>query len=498
MAVTLPRRASWVVVAVVVGAAAYASRLVPVLRDGGLFGLIGYDGGVYYAAGAGLAHGRLPYADFLLLHPPGIVLALVPFGLLGRLVGDPAAMAVARLAWMGLGAVSALLVVATLRPRGRVAALVGGLLYAVFVPAIFVERTTTLEAVTGVLTAGAVLLLTRAAPSAGGRITERAALVAGLLLGASSATKIWGVAPLLAVVVWCAVEDGRRRALVVALGGAAATTVVCLPFFLRAPRTMWDMVVGAQLGRVRVPVPWRTKAVDTAGLTEVHSTDRLLLPLVGVLVVLAVVLAVRSRVGRLACVLLVVGLGLLVATPSWSTDYASLVAAPLALLAGTATGEVLDRLDRVPVLRALAGVLVLAGLVGYTALSAPHTTFGPRFPGRSLARLVAGVPGCVTSDDPAALVEAGVLGRNLERGCPLVADLGGYSYYLRPGADLQVGRARNDQWQQFVLGYLRSGGAAVVVRFDTNVGLSAPTRATIESWPAIGTAGRYVVRRPTT
>ena len=495
-------RRAWRALLVGVAAVAFASRLVPVLRGGGLFGLIGYDGGVYYAAGAGLAHGLSPYVDFLLLHPPGIVLALLPFGLLGRVLGHPEAMAVARLAWMLLGTVSALLVAATLRQRGLVAALVGGLLYAVWVPAIFVERTTTLEAVTGVLTLGAVWLLARAAPEASTpltpltTLTTRAAVVAGLLLGASCATKIWGVAPLLAVVVWCAVEHGRRRAVALALGAGASTVAICLPFFLMAPRVMWDMVVGAQLDRVRVAVDWYTKAVDTAGLSQVPGAVAPLLVVVTLLLAAAVVLAARSRVGRLAIVLLVVGLALLAASPAWTVDYASLVAGPVALLAGQASGVVTAALSRVAALRVVAVVLALAGVAAYAALSAPHTRFGPSFAGRTMGTLVAQAPGCVTSDDPTALIEAGVFDRNIQRGCPLMVDLGGYSYYLRPGADLQVSRARNEQWQRFTLDYLASGRAAVVVRFELGVGLSPSTRTTIESWPALGTAGRFTIRQP--
>lgn len=489
----VPGRRAFALVLVAVAAAAFASRLVPVLRGGGLFGLIGYDGGVYYAAGAGLAHGLWPYLDFLLLHPPGIVLALAPFGLLGRVVGHPEAMAVARLAWMLLGTLSALLVAATLRRLGLVAALAGGLVYAVWVPAIFVERTTTLEAVTGVLTLGAVWFASRA-PRGG--LTTRAAVLAGLLLGVSCATKIWGVAPLLAVVVWCALEHGRHRAVALALGGAAATAAICLPFFLRAPRLMWDMVVGAQLGRPQVDVGWYTRAVDTAGLSQVAGGVTLLLAVVTALVLVAVVVAVRSAAGRLAVALLVVGLVLLAVSPAWTVDYASLVAAPVALLGGRAAGAVSDAASRVAPLHVAVVLAVVGALAAYTALSAPRTTFGTPFAGRTMARLVAGAPGCVTSDEPTALVESGALARNLERGCPLMVDLGGYSYYLRPGADLQVGRARNEQWQAFALDYLASGGAAVVVRFDTLTGLSPSTRATIERWPALGDTGRYVVRRP--
>jgi hypothetical protein len=58
--------------AIALGAIAFAVRLIPVLRGGGLFGFGNYDDGVYYAAATGLVHGRLPYQDFLLLHPPGM------------------------------------------------------------------------------------------------------------------------------------------------------------------------------------------------------------------------------------------------------------------------------------------------------------------------------------------------------------------------------------------------------------------------------------------
>ena len=32
--------------------------------------------------------GRMPYRDYVLLHPPGLVFLLTPFAALGRLVGD--------------------------------------------------------------------------------------------------------------------------------------------------------------------------------------------------------------------------------------------------------------------------------------------------------------------------------------------------------------------------------------------------------------------------
>ncbi|HEY5979840.1 MAG TPA: hypothetical protein VIT41_09410 [Microlunatus sp.] len=72
---------------VVVLVVALLNRLLPVLRGAGLSDVLGYDDAVYYHAGAvGLVHGRVPYQDFLFLHPPGVPLALAPVaaGVAGR------------------------------------------------------------------------------------------------------------------------------------------------------------------------------------------------------------------------------------------------------------------------------------------------------------------------------------------------------------------------------------------------------------------------------
>src|SRR6185312_7300053 len=88
----MPRCLPYVAIAVV----AFLARLLPTLRGGGLLGMGVYDDGVHFTAAAALLAGRTPYADFVLLHPPGIVVALTPFALLGRLTSDPTGFAVAR------------------------------------------------------------------------------------------------------------------------------------------------------------------------------------------------------------------------------------------------------------------------------------------------------------------------------------------------------------------------------------------------------------------
>ncbi|SEP62532.1 hypothetical protein [Microlunatus flavus] len=475
-------------------ALAFAVPLAVDLRSGGLHGRIGYDGSVYYASAVALAHGVLPYRDFLLLHPPGIVLALLPFAALGAVVGDPDALALARLAWFAAGAVSAALVFVVLRRRGRWPAVLGAAAYALCVPAVVSEHTTSLEAVGSSCLLGAVALLTAGRDRRTGPVWPLVA--AGALVGVSTGTKIWGAAVVLTLVGWATARLGVRRAGLVLAGAVGTTVLVCLPFFVAAPGPMWRMVVLDQLGRRRVPGGLAQRVVDVAGWSGLHgiASTRVLAGAALVLGAAALVLAVRDPVGRLAALLLVVTTAVLLATPPWSVAYTGLAAPSVALVVGSAVARLGERGRP---LRAAAGVLVVAAVLGCAAVSLPALHPGSRFPGASLERVLAQVPGCVTTDDPIALVETGALRRDLALRCPVVVDPSGYSYDLQPSAARHVSRPANQQWQAFLTDHLASGRLAVVVRFRTAPGLSRATRRTIGRWPVVATVGGYQVRRPT-
>jgi hypothetical protein len=167
--------------AIAIAAVAFVFRLVPVLRGGGLFGLGNYDDGVYYAAGTAIAHGLLPYRDFLLLHPPGAPLLSMPFALVAQVTGDSYGFAAARVAWMLLGALNAVLIWRILRSIGLIAALFGALSYAVLYPAVYADKSTLLE---GPATTALLLAMVLLEPFSESRSLSRArALGAGALLG---------------------------------------------------------------------------------------------------------------------------------------------------------------------------------------------------------------------------------------------------------------------------------------------------------------------------
>jgi len=236
-----------ITVAAIIGAIAFVVRLVPVLRGGGLFGMGNYDDGVYYAAATGIIHGRLPYRDFLLLHPPGVPLLLTPFALVAQLTSDSYGFALARVAWMLLGAANAVLIWRILRPLGLVGAIFGALSYAVFYPAVYADKSTLLESPATTALLVAILLLEPV--SRASSITRGRTLVAGALLGLTVTFKIWGVVTVVIVLAWLLLVRRFRVALEVLIGAMASAAVVCLPFFAAAPTRMWNQLVRDQIHR---------------------------------------------------------------------------------------------------------------------------------------------------------------------------------------------------------------------------------------------------------
>lgn len=450
---------------------AAANRLLPVLRGGGLPGVLGYDDAVYYAGAVGLVHGRLPYQDFLFLHPPGVLVVLAPVAALGRWVGETSGWEASRLVWMAMGCLTSLVVVSVLLPLGRLAAVVGGCFYAVFPGAVLVERTTLIEGLANFCLAVALALVIRAlsAYQLGADANPQTLLLviaAGALLGFSTTVKVWGVVPLAVVGVFVAVVLGVRRGLALALSAATVLTVVCLPFFLAAPSAMWRMVVLDQIGRDQ-NTALLAQAAKVATMGRVTGGG---VGLVAILVVLVGALACsvvawRAAPYRVLVPVLLSLIGLLLVAPIFYPHYLGVLAVPAAMLVGAAVG-VLTASPRRATWRL---VVVIVGCIAAVldVLALTRIQSGESIP-VELAGPVESAAGCLTSDDPNNLLALGVVGRNVHRGCELVVDLGGYSHDLSRGRI--VPRGRNAAWQQLVLEYLGGGRYALATRFSEGRG----------------------------
>lgn len=482
---------------------AFGVRLTAVLRGAGLHGLGNYDDGVHFAAALGLVNGLLPYRDFLLLHPPGVVIVLAPFAALSWLIGEPNAVAVARLAWMALGGVNTVLCALVLRPVSRAAGLVAALYYALSLGSVYVEHTVLLEApATTVLLAA--LVLTRLLGSGDG-ISAPRYVVAGLLLGFSPVLKIWGVVAVLVVVVAVWARRGSRLGLIT-LGSAAGICVVtCLPFFVAAPTQMWRMVVVAQLGRRRVHEAVAERLTDMLG-TRGWEPDRthwhgLLVAAVTLLVVSAVLCLLRAELRVVTALLLTHG-ALAMTTPMWFVHYAGLTAAPIALTVGGGLAVLLDwcgRLRRASAARFSSAALVVLAVIAILVAAYPlreRTLGGKVFPAAELAPAAGRLDGCLATDWPMALLQLDLMQRQIDRGCRFVVDLGGYSYYLTDSAYHGEVRRKNEDWQVYALAYYRSAEAVLPVRFSVKSGFSKATAHTVAGWPTIERAAGYAIRRP--
>lgn len=446
-----------------------AARLVPLLRGGGLQGYGTYDDSVYFAATVGWVHGRWPYRDFLLLQPPGLIVALSPFAALGHWFGDSGGLAMGRLAWMVLGGLTAAGLVALLWRTSRSAAIVAGLFYAFFWPAAMVERLTDLEGPQNfLLVAALVLLRPFRSPRESWRARRLAALAAGVALGLALSIKIWVIAPIIVLAVWLAWKRDRRESGWLGLGVITAVTAVCLPFFLAAPRPMWTMVVADQLNRRR-HTDWVKRLVYSTGTTHLLPLHRVGPGLVIVLliIVVAVVLACRRPPARLVAALFGVQFAILLASPPSYVHYASFIAPTLAILLGVATAEAIGlvRQLRPLTVRRLGTGLITVGVGAMLVLLASGEAVarvGVPPPHRKIIAAARAVPGCIPYDEPSQALSMDLVSRDLKRGCPFVVDLGAVTHW----AHLQAApNGHPSHSQKIALQYLRSGSATLLYRY---------------------------------
>ena len=479
--------------AIAIAAIAFVIRLVPVLRGGGLFGLGNYDDGVYYAAATGLAHGLLPYKDFLLLHPPGMPLLLTPFALAAQVTSDSYGFAAARVACMVLGALNAALIWKILRPIGAAASLFGGFSYAVFYPAVYSEKSTLLECPATTALLIAMVLLQPLINSSS--ISRWKIFVAGALVGLTISIKIWGLITLAIVLTWLLLIRRWRAAVQVLIGSAASAVLICLPFFIVAPTAMWNQIVRDQLFRRLGDRRSNLERLDQmAGLGIVGRSYPSAITIIAVAALLCcAALAWRYREARLP-VLLMLGQGaFLLITPTWFKHFAGFAAAPVTLTVGAAIGSLIALVRARPAQIAVS--LIVAGALAVYSSGWSTTTFGRRFP-QEFRTIAASAPGCITSDDATTLVVSNTLSRNLTHGCRFIADLGGHSHDMAAAAGVNVSRNRNVEFQAFSLDYLGSGSTTILIKYSGGRGFSAGTTAVLDQWPLLARSGRYVVRQP--
>jgi hypothetical protein len=491
----------WPPAEVLVFAVALLARMLPAFAGAGFGGLYRYDPGVYYSAGTALGFGRLPYTDFVFLHPPAILLVLSPFGWLGRATSDHDGFVTASVAFMILGAVNAVLVMRVARRMrlGALSAALGGVFYALWPGALAAEWELRLEAFGNFCVLVGLLAWFAARDS----MNRRPMLLSGIAVGVAAVVKIWFVVPLVILLGACALRRPRRGLGAFAAGAAGAIAAIAAPFFFLAPNAMWQMTVVQQLGRTPSHRPFTDRLGDLSGVHRIaphlgSATSAACYVVAGLVFAAVLVLAWHIAAARLLVVLAVVQLIVLLAVPSWFDFYADFLAPSAALCVAaaaarapahaawgwTAWAERLRRFGWLPAtLVAVASLLALAFVQGEETVQFPATQLTAAVANRA----------CVQSDSPTALIELNALSRGLRVGCQNWIDVTGRTYGVDASTD-DARRIDDPAWQRDLLGYLESGDAVILLR-PHNTGVSRATMRALRHPGVLARAGGYVVYR---
>ena len=481
-------------------------RLIPEMFNGAVTGNYGYDPAVYYAAADSFLHGRMPYRDFILLHPPGIVLVETPFAWFGSLTSDRLGFAAVNGFFVVLSAVSAVLVTRVARRLGlpRVASLLAGAVYALYFGSLMAEYEARLEPLgCFLLLCGLLALL--AAQERTGRSATVLALVAGIALGTAMSIKIWWALPVLVLLGWELVALRAVRRVAAALAGlVTALVLINGPFFLVAGSKMWTMVVLDQVGRPRnTPTVLRPLAFLAVGWPSVRWNEEKLKVAVlfgAVVLVFLVSRAWRVRRARVIVLLLLAQIALIAAEPTWYQFYADYLTVALSLTVGASfvrreAATDAPRRTRSPVTRD-ASVWVAA--VVAVCLAAAITRAVPErilVRGVPAARLAAATRGyrCPMIDTPMALIDLNLLTPELRRGCANLVDTTGLLIVL----EHRYGSRQRALpiWNKELAVYLRSGDAALFFSPPPAIAITAATARLVERDGPVATVGPYTIYR---
>jgi hypothetical protein len=320
------------------------------------------DTSLYLGAAIRFVHGALPYRDFAMVQPPGLVLLFSPFGLLSMAVGSRVALMAVTGCTPLLAAANVALVGKLIAHRGWRATLAACGLMAVF-PATYVALGDGMlePLMCFFCLLGAVLVFDR-----DGLAGRRRLGAGGIAFGFGGSVLIATALPALVVMALC---SGRlkRRLLPFAGGVAAGFLIPVIPFFVAAPAALVHDTVVSQLERVsgggRTPVADRLMYMTFAPDGGRVIWAVVALAVLGVVIV-AGLAAVRRRLTALDWFAVggTLSLGAVQFTIAiYFNHFPAMLVPYLALLLGIAVGRLSSW--RAPRLMAAVAALAVAGLV---------------------------------------------------------------------------------------------------------------------------------------
>jgi hypothetical protein len=403
---------------------------------------IGYDDGVYFGAAIRLVHGVLPYRDFDFVQPPGITWVMTPVALLGRLIGDRDALALARCITALVTGLNVALAAFVVRKHGAVAMFVTGLLLASFPLAVAADHTLLLEPYLVCF----CLLGTIALFRNGELPNPNRILIAGIAFGFAGSIKLWAILPMLAALILC-LPHWKTAVRPFLVGCILGFGLPALLFLVVAPGQFIHDVFVSQIGRGTSGIGGLSVAQRLTEITGLTSRQGLAMDtglavgiMVGILILAVVSLGVRyrdrSRLDWFAlssAAIVTVGLFL---SPEFYDHYAYFPAAFIAVLLGVCAGVLTSKVRKPAAhrpARILAARRTALALIPAIAIAALAILLLPQdftYAHTYLAQasdmgpgVAASIPegSCITTDDPTIGINANLFVPSAS-GCPAIVD----------------------------------------------------------------------------
>jgi len=445
---------SWTLVAVITIATllAIGLRLYDLSRPGFLLGINEYDEGTDFGSAIRLVHGALPYRDFIMVHPPGITLLMVPVALATKAIGTDYGLAVARVVTALASAAAVPLAGLLIRHRGVFAALVTCGVLAIFPNSVLAARTVLLEPWLVLF-----CLLGALALFDGNQVSSspRRLILGGALFGLAGTVKVWAILPVMVILLLTARRP--RQAAFYAAGVALGFCVPVLPFALSAPSNFYRSVIVAQLFRsdvVRTSQGYRLQQL--LGLVHFRQPATPALVIIGIVVVLlisaATVLGWRLAHSSPPALdwFAIATCALVAAAFLWPTDfyyhYAAFFAPFLALVLALPASRLLAalptgggvRLKWLPRAIMMTAAAAIAVLTVFQAIVESHNHTSVPVTEIAVARHLIPPGACVVTDQASYTIAIDRLVSTVPQ-CSLMIDAVGTNYALSDGRTPQTG-----------------------------------------------------------
>ncbi|HEX3264129.1 MAG TPA: hypothetical protein VHR16_00555 [Candidatus Limnocylindrales bacterium] len=465
-------------------ALAFAIRFGGLAFRGLLDARISLDEGTYFAGAIAFVNGRLPYRDFSILHPPGLLYVLAPFAQLATLTTEMSGLQVARVAFMLLGALNTFLVGLVGARVNRATGVAAAALYAVWILPINSERSTVLIVPQVVPMLVALLALTGRSAA---ELTNRRVAVAGAAIGVTGVVQIWAAVPAIVILAWLVLRtrgrgrEALRAPLVFVLSGAVTAGLLLIPMLLAAGPRMVQMIIFAQATRVhglQTNITSRLQYLEglegtPLGVT-VPAPAVLLLGVAGLAVILLA--AWKRPAVRLWAAIVGSQVAVIMVLPIFLEHYRGWPAPLLALCLGAAVAMALSWLPsgrRALGYGAYAAVLLLFATI---TLARPG---GAQVPVRAdMPELLAAR--CVIADEGYVALRTQTLVRSLRNGCTIVPNPRSFAQLFNATNGTKSPKTAQAEYQQHTLEYFSSADVLLLAQVRQD-GLTEATMAALRA-----------------